>query len=182
MLSFTINSPIDRGSPTHGVSVVTTATPCHARSIGCGELRSAMPPPDVMRHPKWASSGEVIVTVIDGGRSMKWDDSIAPANRSGFVLRCLGRMGNLPAFVILLPGSVQAQTGTISGTVADAVTGTGLGSTVSVSSWNGLSVASTSTTAAGAYTVTGLAPGYYYARTFVFSGVNYVNEAYGDVQ
>jgi hypothetical protein len=82
----------------------------------------------------------------------------------------------------LLPGRAAAQTGGISGAVTDAGTGTGLSATVSVYNWHGSQVASTGTGVGGAYSVTGLTPGIYFARTFVSSTLNYVDEAYNNVQ
>ena len=86
------------------------------------------------------------------------------------------------AFVLalLLPGTAAAQTGGVSGTVTDAVTGAGLSVFVQVYSWNGAGVAGiTSTAGTGAWVVTGLPAGFYYARTF--GPTTYLDEAYNNV-
>ena len=100
--------------------------------------------------------------------------------------RRLARLMALLAGVIalaLLPWTAHAQTtGGISGTVTDSITGAGLGpGTVQIYTATGGFQASVLTTAGtGAYTATGLAPGTYYARTFV-AFLNYVDEAYNNL-
>lgn len=74
---------------------------------------------------------------------------------------------------VLSPG------GSIAGTVTDAMTGAPIGAAVSVYSFDGRIVAS-ALPGAGAYSVGGLPPGTYFARTSMLSnGPNYVDEAYG---
>jgi len=82
----------------------------------------------------------------------------------------------------LLRGIAQGQPGSISGAVTDKSSGAGLPAMVAVYSWNGALLQSVSTTAAtGAYVVTGLPAGVYFARTMVSPGLNYVDEAYRSV-
>ena len=71
--------------------------------------------------------------------------------------------------------------GSITGTVTDAGTVTGLsGVTVQIYTSTGSSLKSTVTTSTGSHTVVGLTTGTYFARTFVPSTLNYIDELYDD--
>jgi hypothetical protein len=88
--------------------------------------------------------------------------------------------------VVVTAGGVTAninfaltQGGTITGRIADAGTNANLASVqVTVYSPSGTSVKNVFSGADGIYTAAGLPPGTYYARTFVASGVNYVDQLY----
>jgi hypothetical protein len=72
--------------------------------------------------------------------------------------------------------------GRITGTVTDAGTAAPLANvTVEIATSTGTFVAGTSTNASGVYTVGGLPTGSYFARTFVSSAINYVDQAYNNI-
>ena len=68
--------------------------------------------------------------------------------------------------------------GSISGAVIDAGTGNGLSVNVQIYTSAGVFAKAAGTNAAGGYTVAGLPPGTYYARTSVFSGLFYQDALY----
>jgi hypothetical protein len=77
----------------------------------------------------------------------------------------------------LLPG------GRITGTVTDESTGVGLFDViVGIYTSSGTFLTSASTTATGSYTVNGLPAGNYFARTFAFGTLPYVDELYPDIR
>ncbi len=95
-------------------------------------------------------------------------------------IRWVGRLV-IAGVLALLPATARAQSGSISGTVTDEVTGAGLDAMVFVYNAVGGRVTDTRTGAGGAYIVTGLAAGTYFAMTWVNVPFNiYVGEAYDD--
>ena len=100
----------------------------------------------------------------------------SPVLSRSTLLACL-----LLAVALLLPGVAAAQTGTVSGTITDVSTHLPIASvTVDVVIVDGSTIASASTNASGAYTVSGLPPGalYYVIAQSVAAG--YIAAVYPD--
>jgi hypothetical protein len=102
---------------------------------------------------------------------------------------CVGCTPSTGTPITLTAGAIQSgvnfaltSAGTITGAVTETATGTGLsGVSVSAYSGSGVFVGSTTTTAAGAYTLQGLATGSYFVRTTVPSNQNYLDEVYNNI-
>jgi hypothetical protein len=102
---------------------------------------------------------------------------------------CLGCSVTSGVALVLTAGTTRsgvdfalAPGGRISGVVTDAGTEVGLSNvSVQVFTSTGTFARSASTTATGSYAVNGLPTGSYYARTFVFGTVSYLDELYDNI-